>query len=58
MTNKSGKPPIEEGPLFGALIIGAGVGYLFYQHSNNLLAAIAIGIAFIILDYDLSKIEI
>lgn len=42
---------VEEGPLFGALIIGGGVGFLVWQKSQNLVLAIAIGVGLVIADY-------
>lgn len=42
---------LEEGPLFGALIVGPGVGFLTYQQSNNLGLALGVGLVVTILDY-------
>lgn len=42
---------LEEGPLFGALIIGGGVGFLVWQKSQNLVLAIAVGLSLVIADY-------
>lgn len=42
---------IEEGPAFGAIIIGAGVGYFVYESSQNMRLAMAAGIAIGVADY-------
>jgi len=42
---------LEEGPLFGALIIGVGVGFLVWQKTSNLLLAVGIGIGLCVADY-------
>ena len=42
---------LQEGPAFGALIIGAGVGYLMYNKTGNLAAALALGAGLAIADY-------
>lgn len=42
---------LDEGPAFGALVIGAGVGYLYWQKTQNLGVAIALGIGLTIADY-------
>ena len=42
---------IEEGPAFGALIIGLGVAYLLYRQTGNALLALAVGIGIAIADY-------
>lgn len=42
---------IEEGPAFGAVLIGTGVGFLIWQKYQNLGMAIAIGLGLAIADY-------
>lgn len=42
---------IQEGPAFGAIIIGCGVGYLTYTKTNNTPLAILLGLAVAIADY-------
>lgn len=42
---------IEEGPAFGALIIGIGVTYLVNQKTQNLTLALAVGFGVAIADY-------
>jgi len=42
---------LQEGPAFGALIIGCGVTYLFYRKTQNLLLAAGVGIAVALADY-------
>lgn len=42
---------LEEGPIFGALIIGVGIGYLYYFETGDLLTASLIGLGIIIADY-------
>ncbi len=42
---------IEEGPAFGALIIGIGVTYLVNQKTQNLTLALAVGLGVAIADY-------
>ena len=42
---------LEEGPLFGALIIGAGVAYLVYNKTQNYLYAVLAGIGLAVADY-------
>lgn len=42
---------LQEGPAFGAGIIGFGVGFLVWQKTRNLVWAIGIGIALAIADY-------
>ena len=42
---------LQEGPAFGALIIGAGLGYLLYNRTQNALLAIGAGIAVALADY-------
>ncbi len=36
---------LQEGPLFGALIIGAGIGYLIHQKTQNAMLAVLSAIA-------------
>jgi len=42
---------LEEGPAFGALIIGSGVGFLVWQKWQNPMLAIAVGVGLAIADY-------
>lgn len=42
---------LQAGPLFGALIIGCGLAYLVYGRTQNLLLAIAAGLAVALADY-------
>lgn len=42
---------LQEGPAFGALIIGAGLGYLLYNRTQNALLAAGAGIAVALADY-------
>jgi len=42
---------LQEGPAFGALIIGSGLAYLFYRKTQNLLLAAGVGIAVALADY-------
>lgn len=42
---------IQEGPAFGALIIGCGVGYLTHAKTNNAPLAILLGLAVAVADY-------
>ncbi len=42
---------LEEGPLFGALIIGVGIGYLTWQKTGNAPLGVAIAIALTVADY-------
>ena len=42
---------IQEGPAFGALIIGCGVAYLVQRQTQNVLLASAVGIAVALADY-------
>jgi len=42
---------VQEGPAFGALIIGMGLAFLINKQSDNLLAAISIGAAVGFVDY-------
>ena len=42
---------LQEGPAFGALIIGAGLGYLLYNRTQNVLLAASVGIAVALADY-------
>ena len=42
---------LEEGPAFGALIIGGGVGFLLWQKYQNLGLALGVGIGLAIADY-------
>ena len=42
---------LQEGPAFGALIIGAGLGYLLYNRTQNVLLAAIVGIAVALADY-------
>lgn len=42
---------LDEGPLFGALIIGAGIGFLVWQKWQNPALAIGVGAALAIADY-------
>jgi len=42
---------IEEGPAFGAITIGAGVGFLVWQKWQNPVLAIAVGVGLTIADY-------
>lgn len=42
---------LQEGPLFGALIIGFGVGFLTFKKTNNIGLAILLGLAVCIADY-------
>lgn len=42
---------LQEGPAFGALIIGCGVAYLLQRQMQNLLLAAGAGIAVALADY-------
>jgi hypothetical protein len=42
---------LQEGPGFGALIIGVGVGYLMFRRDGQLLPALAIGFGVAVIDY-------
>ena len=42
---------LQEGPAFGALIIGVGLGYLLYNRTQNALLATGAGIAVALADY-------
>lgn len=42
---------IEEGPAFGASIIGVGVGYLTFTKTGSLLSALALGAVIAVADY-------
>ena len=42
---------LEEGPLFGALIIGGGIGFLVWQKYQNPGLAIAVGLGLVVADY-------
>lgn len=42
---------IQEGPAFGALIIGMGLAFLINKQSGNLVAAITIGAFVGVADY-------
>ncbi len=47
----SKKIVFSAGALFGAILIGAGVGYMFYRQSGDALKAVAIGAAVGVVDY-------
>jgi len=42
---------LQEGPAFGALIIGCGVGFLTYKKTNNIVQAAGLGVIIAIVDY-------
>lgn len=42
---------LEEGPAFGALIIGTGVGYLVYRKTQAPLLSAVVGVGIGIADY-------
>lgn len=42
---------LEEGPLFGALIIGGGIAFLVWQKYQSLSLALAVGLGLVIADY-------
>jgi len=42
---------IQEGPFFGAALIFAGVTYLVYRKTQNIILAFAIGLGVAIADY-------
>jgi len=42
---------IQEGPLFGALIIGVGLGFMIWRSTGQILLAALAGIAISVLDY-------
>ena len=42
---------IDEGPAFGAVLIGAGVGFLVWQKYQNIWMAIGIGVGLAVADY-------
>jgi len=42
---------IKEGPAFGALLIGGGIGYLFFQKTQRLDLSIGVGVFIYVLDY-------
>ncbi len=45
------KKVFSAGALFGAILIGAGVGYMIYRQSGDAVKAVAIGAAVGIADY-------
>ncbi len=42
---------LQEGPLFGALIIGFGIGFLTFNKTNNIGLGVLLGLAVSIADY-------
>ncbi len=42
---------IQEGPAFSALVIGAGIAYLTWNETQNILLASLVGIAVALADY-------
>ncbi|NNE57618.1 MAG: hypothetical protein HKN36_05880 [Hellea sp.] len=42
---------LQEGPAFGALLIGSGVGFLVWKKTGNPLSGFGIGIALLVIDY-------
>ncbi len=42
---------IDEGPAFGAILIGGGVGFLVWQKYHNFGLALAVGLGLTIADY-------
>jgi len=42
---------LKEGPLFGAFVIAAGVGYLVFHQTGDMLRAVLIGAAVGAADY-------
>ena len=42
---------LQEGPAFGALIIGFGVAFLTYKKTNNTPLAVLLGLGVAIADY-------
>ena len=42
---------LQEGPAFGALIIGVGVGFLTFKKTNNLALGLGAGVLIAIADY-------
>jgi len=42
---------LQEGPAFGAMIIGSGLAYLIWAKSRNLPLAIGAGVAIALADY-------
>lgn len=42
---------LQEGPAFGALIIGVGLAYLIWSKTQNIVYAVLAGIAVAIADY-------
>lgn len=42
---------VDEGPFFGALIVGGGVGYLLYEKTQNAALGLGVGIAIIVASY-------
>lgn len=42
---------LKEGPLFGALVIAAGVGYLVFHQTGDMAKAVVIGAAVGAADY-------
>jgi len=42
---------LQEGPAFGALIIGCGVAFLIYKKTNNMVQAAGLGAIIAIADY-------
>lgn len=41
----------QEGPLFGALFVGAGIGYLLYQKTGNARLAVLTGLGITVAGY-------
>ena len=42
---------LQEGPAFGALIIGAGLAFLVWSKTQNIMYGVAAGIAVALADY-------
>ena len=42
---------LESGPLFGALIIGCGIGYLVGTRTNNIFYGLSSALALTVADY-------
>ena len=42
---------LQEGPAFGALIIGAGFTYFIHRQTQNILLAAGAGVGIAVLDY-------
>lgn len=44
---------LQQGPLFGAMIVGTGIGYLLYQKTQNIVLAVLAAAAITMAGYGL-----